>query len=101
MTLLPLPISHITKPSEWTTTLHGNITITILLFLTRSAYLLGIGRGSGPVVGGAQGQRRKSHGQAGVPLPPARDPALGSGVEVVKKVEEVERSPIKRRGKQA
>ena len=47
-------------------------------------------------------KRRKSHGQAGVPLPPPR--VIDSGIaadKVVKQVEEVEKSPVKRRGKHA
>lgn len=37
VTLLPLPISHIKNPSSWTYVMHGNVVITIGLFLTRWA----------------------------------------------------------------
>lgn len=47
--------------------------------------------------------RRKSHGQAEVPLPAAAARAVQGQVdeEVVKRVEGVERSPAARRGKKA
>jgi hypothetical protein len=57
------------------------------------AYFLGIGRGQkGPVT--TPGQRRKSHGQATLPL---KTPEVGSP-EIVKLVEHVEASPATRRG---
>ena len=104
VTLLPLPTSLLSAPSKWTTTLHGNITITLFLFIVRSAYFLGIGRHSplpGHSQGSGKGERRKSHGQAGVPLPASRVPEVGKAAEgLVKAVEAVERGPI-RRGKKA
>jgi hypothetical protein len=104
VTLLPLPISQITSPSQWTTTLHGNISITLFLFTVRSCYFLGIGRKAGPGSRYAQVQaspRRKSHGQAEVPLPPAR--VVRADEEVVRRVEAVEKasSSPARRGKKA
>jgi hypothetical protein len=105
-------MSLLTSPSKWTTTLHGNISITLFLFIVRSAYFLGIGRHSPSRLQTLQGQkggvgvgattRRKSHGQAEVPLPPSRVFQVGKeSEEVVKAVEEVERSPVRRRGKKA
>lgn len=50
-------------------------------------YFLGIGRGE------KMPQRRKSHGQANMPLP---TPTSGAG-QVAEKVEAAERSPVKKR----
>nr|ODO04348.1 hypothetical protein L204_00706 [Cryptococcus depauperatus CBS 7855] len=46
MTLLPLPVSHLKNPSEWTFMLHATVWITLGLFIVRIAWLFGIGRAS-------------------------------------------------------
>ncbi|WRT63552.1 uncharacterized protein IL334_000457 [Kwoniella shivajii] len=46
VTLLPLPISHLKSPSEWTHVLHCTVWITLTLFVTRLSWLLGFGRPS-------------------------------------------------------
>ncbi|ORX33545.1 hypothetical protein BD324DRAFT_639238 [Kockovaella imperatae] len=45
MTLLPLPMSLLQQPLKWTYMIHCNVMITAFLFLVRSMYLLGVGRG--------------------------------------------------------
>ncbi|KAK8845362.1 hypothetical protein IAR55_006075 [Kwoniella newhampshirensis] len=44
VTLLPLPISHLKSPSQWTHILHCTVWITLTLFVVRISWLLGIGR---------------------------------------------------------
>lgn len=44
VTLLPLPISLFYSPSRWTTTIHGNVTITLVLFIVRMLWFAGVGR---------------------------------------------------------
>lgn len=44
LTLLPLPISLLESPAQWTTIIIGNVWITVGLFVIRMSWLLGIGR---------------------------------------------------------
>ncbi|KAL7418973.1 hypothetical protein Q5752_006657 [Cryptotrichosporon argae] len=45
LTLLPLPLSLVLRPGQWTGPIYGNVAITACLFLARAAYLAGLGRG--------------------------------------------------------
>ncbi|WVQ94098.1 hypothetical protein IAU59_001176 [Kwoniella sp. CBS 9459] len=67
VTLLPLPVSHIKTPSEWTHILHCTVWITSGLFAVRVAWLLGIGRPTAKSLSKVQPASRTA--QRPIPLP--------------------------------
>ncbi|OCF59939.1 hypothetical protein L486_02612 [Kwoniella mangroviensis CBS 10435] len=67
VTLIPLPISHLKSPSEWTHIIHCTVWITLSLFVTRVCWLLGIGRPSARSMATASPLSRT--GQRRIPLP--------------------------------
>ncbi|WOO80202.1 uncharacterized protein LOC62_03G003713 [Vanrija pseudolonga] len=44
LTLLPLPNELRWAPAQWTQLIHGNVDVTVLLIIWRTAWFLGIGR---------------------------------------------------------
>ncbi|OCF34948.1 hypothetical protein I317_06284 [Kwoniella heveanensis CBS 569] len=67
VTLLPLPVSHLKSPSEWTHILHCTVWITLTLFVVRVSWLLGIGRPTAKSLSKVQPISTK--GQRPIPLP--------------------------------
>ncbi|WVF66480.1 hypothetical protein IAT40_001220 [Kwoniella sp. CBS 6097] len=67
VTLLPLPISHIKSPSEWTHVLHCTVWITLTLFAVRLSWLMGIGRPSAKSLSMVQPISKTA--QRSIPLP--------------------------------
>ncbi|WWC67071.1 uncharacterized protein I206_100978 [Kwoniella pini CBS 10737] len=67
VTLLPLPISHLKSPLEWTYILHCTVWITLTLFITRISWLIGIGRPSAKSLSFAKPLSKI--GQRPIPLP--------------------------------
>ncbi|WVQ64525.1 uncharacterized protein L199_002692 [Kwoniella botswanensis] len=67
VTLIPLPISHLKSPSEWTYIIHCTVWITLSLFVTRACWLLGIGRPSARSL--ATASPLSKTGQRPIPLP--------------------------------
>ncbi|WWC57861.1 uncharacterized protein I303_100396 [Kwoniella dejecticola CBS 10117] len=71
VTLLPLPISHLKSPSEWTHIVHCTVWITLGLFITRVSWLLCIGRPSAKSLSKARPPSKT--GQRPIPLPKASE----------------------------
>ncbi|WVW81544.1 hypothetical protein I302_103539 [Kwoniella bestiolae CBS 10118] len=70
VTLIPLPISHLKSPSEWTHIIHCTVWITLTLFMTRVCWLVGIGRPSARSLSVARPSSPLSKtGQRRIPLP--------------------------------
>ncbi|WVR03368.1 hypothetical protein IAU60_000359 [Kwoniella sp. DSM 27419] len=67
VTFLPLPISHIRSPRDWSHVLHCTIWITSTLFIVRVSWLLGIGRPSAASLSAARSVKTSS--QRPIPFP--------------------------------
>ncbi|ODN75846.1 hypothetical protein L202_05839 [Cryptococcus amylolentus CBS 6039] len=91
ITLLALPVSHLQDPSAWTYVLKGNVWITSVLFLVRSAWLLGIAR---PTASSIHDSALSPHKQARLPLPKTvSEYAVEQVVEIDSKPSEREAIP--------
>ncbi|KIR79289.1 hypothetical protein I305_02128 [Cryptococcus gattii E566] len=100
VTLLPLPMSHLENPSQWTYILHSTVWITSSLFIVRLAWLFGIGRATAKSI---LESRRSPIRQARLPLPKGNSEAMVEQVVQTEKPREhtAVESPatIKKRGR--
>ncbi|KIR63776.1 hypothetical protein I312_105272 [Cryptococcus bacillisporus CA1280] len=100
VTLLPLPMSHLENPSQWTYILHSTVWITSSLFIVRLAWLFGIGRATAKSM---LESRRSPTRQARLPLPKGNSEAMVEQVIQTEKPREhtAVESPatIKKRGR--
>ncbi|KAL0244004.1 hypothetical protein I308_105267 [Cryptococcus tetragattii IND107] len=100
VTLLPLPMSHLENPSQWTYILHSTVWITSSLFIVRLAWLFGIGRATAKSM---LESRRSPTRQARLPLPKGNSEAMVEQVVQTEKPREhtAVESPatIKKRGR--
>ncbi|KGB77182.2 hypothetical protein CNBG_3020 [Cryptococcus deuterogattii R265] len=100
VTLLPLPMSHLENPSQWTYILHSTVWITSGLFIVRLAWLFGIGRATAKSM---LESRRSPTRQARLPLPKGNSEAMVEQVIQTEKPREhtAVESPatIKKRGR--
>ncbi|WWD22305.1 hypothetical protein CI109_106796 [Kwoniella shandongensis] len=109
VTLLPLPISHLKSPSQWTHIVHSTVWITLSLFIVRVLWLSGVGRRTSSVSRVSTTSitsKSPSHSQAGqrpIPLPKSHSQVqveqLISESKSSEESEEEPKSTPKRRGR--
>ncbi|WWC85591.1 uncharacterized protein L201_000455 [Kwoniella dendrophila CBS 6074] len=94
VTLIPLPLSHLKSPSEWTHVIHCTIWITLGLFVTRISWLLGVGRPSAKSLSFIKPLSKTKTGQRPIPLPKTDSQLV---VEQVTPQKEEDQSTTRRR----